>query len=174
MAAWLGIDIGTTHVKAVLVQSAYRKMAIARAATVDVGQSGSAAEAVRAAVARVLEGEPAPDGVAAALDGARAAVHRLLLPATAAKQMTEVLPYELAAQVPFDLDDAVFDWRVLELTRADGQLSIMAAVARVEDVRARIDLVRGATGHEPERIAVGPLSLAALVPAFPALSEPQT
>jgi len=85
-----------------------------------------------------------------------------------------VLPYELASQVPFDLDDSVFDWRILDQTRDDGQLPIVAAVARIEEVRGRIELVKEATGFEPERIAVGALSLGALVPAVPVLAETGT
>jgi general secretion pathway protein L len=174
MPTWLGIDIGSAHVKAALVRSAYRKTALVRVGSADVAQSASLVDAVRVAVARALEGEPSPDAVAAALEGSRAAIHRLLLPATALKQMTEVLPYELAAQVPFDLEDSVYDWRVLEQPRDDGQLPIVAAVARLDDVRARIDVVKEATGFEPERIAVGALALGSLVTAVPSLSEAGT
>jgi general secretion pathway protein L len=113
--------------------------------------------------------------------------------ATAQKQLGDVLAYELEAQVPFDLAEAVFDWRVLELTGGPArgetgdragqaqpaggegaQLPIVAAVARTEDVRARIALVKEAAGLEPERIGVGALALGALVPYVPALSEEDT
>jgi len=174
MPTWLGIDIGSAHVKAILVRSAYRKLAIVRMASADVAQSASLVDAVRTAVARATEGEPGPDAVAAALEGSRAAIHRLLLPATAMKQVAEVLPYELASQVPFDLDDSVFDWRVLDQPRDDGQVPIVAAVGRIDDVRARVELVKEATGHEPERIAVGAMALGSLVPAIPLLGEGAT
>jgi general secretion pathway protein L len=171
MPTWLGIDIGSAHVKAALVRSAYRKVAIVRLVSADVAQSGSVADAVRAVTTKALEGEKGPDAVAAAIEGSRAAIHRLVLPATATKQMTEILPYELASQVPFDLDDSVFDWRVLDVAREEGQVPILAAVARVDDVRARIDLVKEASGLEPERVAVGALTLGSLVPAVPLLAE---
>ncbi len=174
MPTWLGIDIGSTSVKVALVRSAYRKIALVRVASADVAASGGIGEAARLAVSQVLADEPrGPDAVATAIDGSRAAIHRLLLPATAQKQLAEVLAYELGAQVPFDLETAVFDWRLLG--RADdGQLSIVAAVARVEDVRARIDLVKAANAQEPERIGVGALVLGALVPFVPALAEANT
>jgi general secretion pathway protein L len=174
MPTWLGIDIGSAHVKAALVRSAYRKTALVRLGSADVAQSPSLVEAVRVAVTRAIEGEPGPDAVAASLEGSRAAIHRLLLPGTAMKQIDEVLPYELAAQVPFDLDESVFDWRILDQPRDDGQLPIVAAVGRLEEVRARIELVKEATGYEPERIAVGALALGALVPAIPSLGEAGT
>ncbi len=171
MPTWLGIDIGSASVKVALVRSAYRKVTLVRTATADVAASGSVSEAARIAVSHALAGEPrGPDAVATAIDGARAAIHRLLLPGTAQKQLADVLSYELGAQVPFDLETAVYDWRLLGRTE-DGQLSIVAAVARIEDVRARIELVKGANTQEPERVGVGALALGALVPFVPALAE---
>lgn len=171
MPTWLGIDIGSASVKVALVRSAYRKISLVRTATAEVAASGGVAEAARIAVSQALADEPrGPDAVATAIDGARAAIHRLLLPATAQKQLADVLTYELGAQVPFDLETAVFDWRLLGRTE-DDQLSIVAAVARVDDVRARIELVKAANAQEPERVGVGALALGALVPFVPALAE---
>ena len=172
MPTWLGIDIGSTSVKAALIRSAYRKIALARLATTEVAASGGQVEAIRAAVKQVMEGEAhAADAIAVAIEGSRAAIHRLVLPATAQKQLADVLTYELEAQVPFDLEGAVFDWRLLEHGTERGELPIVAAVARIEDVRTRIDLVREATGQEPERVAVGALALAGLVPYVTALGD---
>jgi general secretion pathway protein L len=189
MPTWLGIDIGSTSVKAALVRSQYRKLALVRVVSVDVVPGGTVVEAARQAALRVLEGEPndtsyggrAPksptaDAIATAVDGSRAAIHRLLLPETAQKQLAEVLAYELGAQVPFDLETAVFDYRILDKREGHdvGQLSLVVAVARVDDVRARIDVVREAMAQEPERVAAGALSLGTLVRFIPALSEADT
>ncbi len=164
MPTWLGIDIGSTSVKAAVVRSAYRKVALGGLATAEIAASGGLVAAIRDAVAKALAGEKqGADAVATAVDGNRAAIHRLLLPATAQKQLAEVLGFELEAQVPLDLETAVFDWRPIEHADAAGQISLVAAVARIEDVRARIDLVREAVGQEPERVGVGALTLGALV-----------
>ncbi len=172
MPTWLGIDIGSDSVKAALVRSTYRRASLARLATASVADSGGVVPAIRAATAKVLEGEKqGPDSSATAVDGARVAIHRLTLPATAQKELASVLGFELESQVPFDLESAVFDWQVLEHSHVEGQLSIVAAVARVEDVRARIDLVREAIAQEPERVAVGSLALSALLPLMPALAS---
>jgi general secretion pathway protein L len=189
MPTWLGIDIGSTSVKAALVRSQYRKLALARVVSVDVAPGGTVVEATRLAAQRILEGEPhdtsyggraakspAADAVATALDGSRAAIHRLLLPETAQKQLDDVLAYELGSQVPFDLETAVFDYRLLERRegRDAGQISLVVAVARIDDVRARITAIRDALGQEPERVGVGALSLGTLVRYIPALSETET
>jgi general secretion pathway protein L len=175
MPTWLGIDIGSASVKAAVVRSTYRKVAIAQVATAEVAASGGVVGAVREAVARALEGEKqGPDAVAAAVDGNRAAIHRLVMPAAAQKQLGDVLGYELESQVPFDLDASVFDWRLLERKTSESELSVVAAVARTEDVRARIAVIREAVAQEPERIGVGALTLGALVPYIAALSEAGT
>jgi general secretion pathway protein L len=175
MPTWLGIDIGGASVKTAVIRSNYRKLALVRLASAEVAASGGVLEAVRIAVARAKEGErQGMDANAVAIDGSRAAIHRLVLPATAQKQLADILTYELEAQVPFDLAGAVFDWRLLDRVGEDGQLSIVAAVARIEDVRARIDVVKAVTGQEPERVGVGAFVLGALVPYIPALSEGET
>ena len=172
MPTWLGIDIGSTSVKVALVRSAYRKLSVARVAAADVGSTGGVSAAVREAVTMALEGEPPGlDAVATAIDGSRAAIHRLTLPATAARQLAEVLAYELESQIPFDMEGAVFDWRVLERSPAADGITVVAAVARIDEVRARITLVQEATAHEPERVGVGALVLGALTTHIPVLLE---
>ncbi len=175
MPTWLGIDIGSSSVKVAVVRSAYRKIALVGLASADVLASGGVVPAIRDAVARSLSGEKqAPDAVATALDGSRAAIHRLVLPAAAQKQLGEVLAYELESQVPFDLDAAVFDWRPIEHGALVGQIALVAAVARLDDVRARIDVVREAVGQDPERVGVGALTLGALAPYIAGLDEAAT
>ncbi|HXX67786.1 MAG TPA: pilus assembly protein PilM [Polyangiaceae bacterium] len=177
MPTWLGIDVGSASVKAAVVRSAYRKLSIVRVASADVGPSGGVSAAVRSAVARALEGErQAVDAVAAAIDGNRAAIHRLRVPATAQRQLGDVLAYELEAQIPFDLEGAVFDWRLIEAPASgatDGahdQLSVIAAVARIDDVRSRINLIKDAIAQEPERVGVGAPTLGALGPFIAGLT----
>jgi general secretion pathway protein L len=175
MPTWLGIDIGSASVKAAVVRSTYRKVALARLASAEVVGSGGEATAIRAAVTQALEGEAqGVDAMAVAIEGSRAAIHRLTLPATAQKQLADVLAFELEGQVPFDLAGAVFDWRLLERADDKEDLTVVAAVARVEDVRARIELVREAIALEPERVGVGAFALAALAPYVAALGEGET
>lgn len=173
MPTWLGIDVGTTAVKVAVVKSTYRRIAVTALAAADVAPSGSVTEAIRAAVSAALGGKlTGSDGVATALDGSRVALRTLTLPSSAQKQLAEVLTYELEAQVPFEMTDSVFDYRVLQPRGDDPQgIHLLAAVARLEDVRARIDLVREAIGQEPERVPLGAFPLANLVPHLAALAD---
>jgi len=171
MPTWVGIDVGTSAVKVAVVRSTYRKTALSALVAAEVGEGGLA-ETVRACVSAALGGKTgANDGVATAIEGSRVALRTLTLPASAQKQLGDVLAFELEAQVPIELAEAVFDYRVLQPRgeRGDG-VDVLAAVARIDDVRARIELVKSAIAQEPERVAVGAFPLANLVAHVPALA----
>ena len=172
MPTFLGIDIGESRVMVAVIETAYRRMALVGLGSAEVLE-GDVTGAMQGAVANAL-GKPATgDGIAVAIDGSLAAVRTVTIPASAQRQLAEVLPFELEAQIPFDISDSVLDYRVLKsASGADPtQLSVLAVVARTSDVRARIEQVKVALAGEPERVSVGAFPLAGLVPYVGALSE---
>ncbi len=177
MPKYVGIDIGTASVKVVVVKSSYRKQEVEGLASAEI--TGDVLVAIREATQKALGGAGAGDAVAAALPGTRAAVRIVSIPASAERQLADVLPFELEAQTPFDLDESVVDYRILGggargagvMHAEEGALAVMAVVAKIEDVRARIDLVRDAVSVEPERVGVGGFPLANLAPLATSLSE---
>ncbi len=176
MPTWLGVDIGRSSVKVAVVRSAYRKITLEGLFAIEVDEGSDPSAAVRTAVSAALGGLAAGDGLAVAIDGSRVAVCTLKLPLSVQKQLGDVLPFELEAQVPLEISESVFDYRVLasDAPAGDaeqGHLSVLVAVARTADVRSRIDFVQGATGTEPERVEVGGFPIANLVPHVPALGE---
>jgi len=143
----------------------------------NAGEREGVAQAIRAAVAMALGKPGTGDGVAVAIDGSKALTRIVQIPASAQKQLADVLPFELEAQIPFELEGSVFDFRVLSGLRnvpgADASmLPVLTSVARIAVVQERIDLVKHALGAEPERVGVGLLPLANWIPFSPALSEP--
>ena len=177
MSISVGIDIGAHMVKVAVLRVAYRKTTLEALGCASVAEAGGVVEAIRAASAEALAGKPA-DGIAVAIEGVRSVVHTLSLPAGAQKQLDDVLPFELEAALPVEMAESVFDYRVrtgrpagFDTAEAASQISILAMVARTEDVRARIELVKGALGQEPERVGAGALTLANLIPTTPALAE---
>jgi general secretion pathway protein L len=172
MATHVGIDIGTKSVKAAMVHASFKKLRLDALAQVNLSESVDVSEALRQVLALVTAGKPtAQDGVALAIDGDKAAVRTLTIPASAQKQISEVLRFELEAAVPFDIDGAVWDYRVLSHVKgeSDKEIQVLCTIAKAEDARARIDLFRAATSIEPERIGVGAFPLANLA----ALPSPQ-
>ena len=167
MASYLGIDIGTSAVRAVLLRTSYRKVTLAGIGACDLAGI-ELAEAVKVAVGDMSK---RCDGVAVAMPGDRVFTRRISLPATAMKQLAEVVPFEIEAQIPFDLSEAVFDYRTLPRDRGSDQIEIFAAIARQEEVQARIELLKAAGVPEPELVAPGAFALASLVPAIPELAS---
>lgn len=174
MSTWLGIDIGTTAVKIAAIRTGYRKAELVGLASVEVSQVGGVTEAIIAA-AKTVMGERGGfgDGIAIGLEGQRATVKTIGLPGSAAKQVGEVLPFELESALPFDVEEAVFDYRVLAgLREKKGEeLAVLVGVAKTADVVSRIDLVKGALSHEPERVGVGAFPIANMLPYSPILGD---
>ena len=169
MANLLGIDITDDSVRVALLRTGYRRLSVEALEECSTAEYPTTAEAVRA-VAGPLWARG--DLVAATLPGDTMFVRRVELPPTATKQLAEVLPFELEAQLPFDLDEAIFDSRLLPRLDARSPLRVLAAVARADQIRERIDLIQAAVSQEPEIIDVSSFALANLAGIAPELSAP--
>src|SRR6186713_3132188 len=156
MARYIGIDIGSSHVRALLLTTGYKRVGIEAINEVAIDSVESLQAAVTACVSAML---PHTDGVAVAIDGDGAFVHRLKLPLTARKQIDAVLPFELESQMPIDMSELVYDYRVLRGEPNATSIEVIAALARTEQVKQRIELVKRAIGREPERVSCGSLVL---------------
>ena len=113
----------------------------------------SETEAIRKAVGRVLsEAERAPDRIVAALDGEAASLRLLDLPLGVEKKIAEVLPGELEAVLPFDIDEAVVDFQIVG--RDETTIQLMAVAAPRDNVAARLRQLQE-VGADPRELAVG-------------------
>jgi general secretion pathway protein L len=168
MARLIGIDVRKNHVRAVLLRTA-RKPTVERMLEADVALLGTLEDTIRACVAPLLDVHV--DGMSVAVDGDQAFIRRLELPSSAKKQLGNVLPFEIEAQVPVELDELVFDYRLFDSTDP-ATLPILTAAARIDVVRERIRLVGDTVGREPDRVGCGALPLANLVSVAPALDVP--
>jgi general secretion pathway protein L len=172
MARLLGIDISNRHVRVAVLRTSYRSVAIEALleASYAPGESPMAA-------LQELAGKQKVDAVGVALAGDRCFYRRLELPATAAKEVDSVLAYELESSIPFEMEGAVYDHRPLRTVgdRAAGepeQIVVFAAIARIEDVQDRIDLVKEALSREPDTVEPGSITLANLAAVVPELAQP--
>ncbi|MGE3673974.1 MAG: type IV pilus biogenesis protein PilM [Polyangiaceae bacterium] len=163
MARIVGIDIRDTHVRAVLLRTRYRAVELEQMTEVDVAQVVNPAEALRQALMPLLH---AGEHFAVAIDGQKAFVHRIRVPGTALKQLSDVLPFELEAELPLDIEEVVYDFRPPPPTR-EPTAEVLTVAARETDVLAVIAQVKTATGREPERVSAGALPLSNLVELVP-------
>lgn len=169
MGRFLGIDIGASFVNVALLEVGYRKLDLVETREVAVAQAASVEDAVRTAVGGLSANA---DGLCVAINGDRTFTHRLTLPPTALRQVDEILKYELDGEVPVDVEELVFNYRVLRRKTNKDPLVVLVGAARTEHVRERIALTQAALSREPDRVAHGALSLANLASVMPELRVP--
>jgi general secretion pathway protein L len=165
----VGIDIRAGHVRSVLLQTSLRRVIVERALEVDMASAGTLEQAL---IATALPLTQHADAVAVAVEGVGSFIHRITLPSTAVKQLADVLPFELEAHVPVDIDELVYDYRPLKRAGPNAPQVVLTAAARMDHVRDRIALVRSVLGREPDRVGCGPLPLANLASLSPELAVP--
>jgi general secretion pathway protein L len=169
MARWVGIDITEVAVRVAVVRTAYRRFAVDAMREEPLTAHETPSAALRAAMAGLRA-----EAAATSIDGRRAFLRLLSLPAAAQKELANVLSFEVEATLPFELDDAVMDHRLLTIlpgADAPGMLPILAGVAYTDEVRDRIGLVLRGAGQEPQRVGLGSVPIANLVQIAPELGR---
>lgn len=166
MANYIGIDIGGERVRAVLLRSSYRKLAVEGFGECELASVESLPEAIRLATSELVK---QGDSVAIGLEGEKLFVRSLNLPPTALKQLAEVLPFELEANLPVELDEIIYDHALLRRPDSDGPLDVLAVAARTDDIRERIELVTETLAVEAQMVGAGAFALGALVAISPDL-----
>ncbi len=168
MSLVLGLEITARVVRGAFLRTALRSSEIEQYAEASLPYSAepeSQSELLRAAVAQVLsEGARAPDRIIAALGGEAASLRLIDLPAGVEKKAAEILPGELEAVLPFDVDDAVVDYQVID--RDETHIQLMAVAVPRKNVADRLALLQDA-GIDPRELAVGATAfdgLGALLP----------
>lgn len=169
MAGFVGIDIGKTHVRAASITVGYKRLSLDRLEEVALDSVPSLERAIQVVCAPLMA---TTDGVAVAIDGDQCFIQRINVPATALKRLEEVLPFEIEAQVPIDIDELVYDHRTLRREKSSDPVVVMTAAARIDAVRARIELVKSALARQPDRVACGPLALSNLASVVSSLRGP--
>jgi general secretion pathway protein L len=160
MARLVGVDISQTHVRAVAIATSYRRVIVERMVEIELSQVSDLGEAIRHVVRPlVLHGE----SVAIALDGSSSYVQHIELPGTAAQKLDQVVPFELEARVPTEIDELVHDYVVVRRKSKDQGVRVLVAAAPVDRVRSVIGTVKDSSGREVERVGCGPLPFANLV-----------
>lgn len=116
----IGLDRGTCAVKAVILERSFRGYEVKGVRSLPVPQDGSgppSEEAIQAVVeALVQEFNPDQVGYVVAASGADVSAQMISLPFTDQRRIEQTLPFELENYVPFDLDDMVLDYEVIDTT----------------------------------------------------------
>ncbi|WP_373045546.1 pilus assembly protein PilM [Vulgatibacter sp.] len=182
----LGLDIGAHSVKAVLLEGTLRGWELKGHAIAPLGPVEAAPEPAAPAVAEEgAEGAAAANGeqqeaaidlrlsraiatvaeqlgglradlTAVALPGTSAATPLVTLPFTDAKKVEATLGFEVESLLPFDIDDAFYDYQVL--SQQDGKSDLLVGVVRREEFSQLVEQLHTA-GVDPRVITLPGLGL---------------
>ena len=151
----IGLDLGSSEVRAAVVQISLRSREIIQLERepVQLDETGaSSPEAVLEAAGRLMKRiNPMGAGLHCAITGELASIRKIILPAGAAKRLDQVLKFELDEVLPFDIEDAVFDY--VETAHTADDLVVLTASVLHEKVE---DLIVGLESHNiaPREIGV--------------------
>lgn len=170
---FIGIDLGSHAVKAIAVKQGFRGGEIVKFDFESVVQDENGvaldAEIVKAA-GRLVSRFELPDAtVYCAMPGESVSVHHIVLPLSAVKKAAEVLRFELDELLPYDVEDAVFDF--VEISRTQQEITYLVAAVpgkRVSAMLANLNEVN----IDPAEISVAPLCYAAYLEEIDAVSGP--
>lgn len=172
MARILGIDIDGDSLRAAVVRTALRRVELERVLQVPLtqraGSPGRLVELTEAARGLLAALGTPPDTIIAAMPGDIASLRTVELPASAAKRVAEILPFELETLLPFEPTDAVIDHQPIDLR--EGHVRVLAAAVPRERVRTALAELAN-IGLDPRELAVGAAALDALPVLMPDLAR---
>ena len=169
MARLVGIDVRATHVRVALLQTQYRGVKLVGYRQAPLNAPQDLEETLRlVGLPLVQQGEH----LATCVSGDQLFIRDIELPAAASKQLSDVVPFEIEAQVPLDFDELCYDYRVLGPKAGREGMRVLSVATRISIVRQQIDVVQRALGMEPERVGAGPLPLGNLAQIVPELKGP--
>jgi general secretion pathway protein L len=159
----LGLDVGASRVKGVLIESSYRGFAVLDSAAEPVAPPAAGAEASlgerqAAALRRLLSARAWQFETALASLPGIAATHVITLPFSDVRRVDQTIGFEVEAQIPFDLAEVAWDWQPLAV--GPDRSDLLVAVVRREELSGLLAALAGA-GVDPR----------AVVPAGPAYAS---
>jgi general secretion pathway protein L len=150
----LGLDVGASRVKGVLLESSYRGFSLVDAAAEPVAPPAEGAEQpLRERQAAAVQRLVAARGwhfetVMASLPGV-SATHVVSLPFTDPRRIEQTIGFEVEAQIPFDLAEVAWDWQ--PLTAPEGRADLLVGVVRKEELAGLLAGLAGA-GIDPRAV----------------------
>src|SRR4051812_42415285 len=126
----LGIDLGSTSVKAVEVESSFGRYEIREYYEQKVEQNPDGTGA-QLALARLVHGLPKqPDRFAAALKTGQTTFRNLKLPTRDRKAIQSAIGFELDDELPFAIEDAVYDYVNLSQDKTGSNVHVAVALRK--------------------------------------------
>ena len=136
----IGLDLGSSEVRAVVVRVSLRQREIVqldREKVVLDETGGSDPEEVLAAAGRLIKRiETEGASIHCAVTGELASIRQIIMPASAVRRLDQVLKFELDEVLPFDIEDAIFDY--IETNRTGTELVLQTATVLHDQVEKMV------------------------------------
>ena len=156
----LGLDLGSYSLKAVELQQGMRSLSAVHVRSVPRAEEQPLPEVLR----RFVEVHRlATDHVVTALRGDRLSVRRLEFPFGERRRLAQAVPFEVEDTLPFELDQVLLDWQMVESERHRSR--VVAAIAPRTRVSELIEALHAA-GCDARTVEAEGLVLANLCSAF--------
>ena len=123
----LGIDLGSGNVKAVEIDSAFRRYEIHEYHEERVGADEDPAAAAGRLVARLPK---KPDRTVVILRTGRATFRTLKLPLKDRKSILPAIEYELEDELPYELSESVYDYSILSTGSQGSQVHVASTLRK--------------------------------------------
>ncbi len=166
----LGLDIGTTFIKAAEIQLRGDEFRVVSRPAVIPTPEGAVrggvvvdAPAVADALSeiRVRYGAKVRKTIASVGGDSSVAVRITEVPRMSGKELDEAIQWELDEQTPFPVDEVIYDYAPIERPDADPEateMEVLLAVAQEDLVQAHVEALRGAK-LQPFAIDIEPLAI---------------
>ncbi len=166
----LGLDIGTTFIKAAEIQLRGDEFRVVSRPAVIPTPEGAVrggvvvdAPAVADALSeiRVRYGAKVRKAIASVGGDSSVAVRITEVPRMSGKELDEAIQWELDEQTPFPVDEVIYDYAPIERPDADPEateMEVLLAVAQEDLVQAHVEALRGAK-LQPFAIDIEPLAI---------------
>jgi general secretion pathway protein L len=156
----LGLDLGASAVKAVLVESTFRGWTVVDAARAPLPEGVPGPGRHAAAVRALVEARGWTHDTAVVAFPGIGSTSVVTLPFTDPRRIEQTVGFEVEGQIPFDLADVAWDWQ--PMTVREGKTELLVAVVKKDDLAALL----AALGE----VSVDPRAVIPPGPAYAALA----
>jgi type IV pilus assembly protein PilM len=159
----LGIDFGTKSIKLVLLRRRGKavdaiRTKVIRRPVADVGQKGQIEESVPLIKNAVRGIREQINTVVASVQGPAVVVRRVNVPPMPKSEIKSAIPWVIEKFLPYPIENAIFDYRILGEDESTGEMQLLVAVAEKEWVQRVVSQLKK-IGLPPSSITIGPIAL---------------
>jgi type IV pilus assembly protein PilM len=167
----IGLDIGSYSIKAVHLRRTFRGFELVGFREQVISREGETApsEAVAQGIAQLYgEGHLSGDVVISSIPGHQVSARIVKLPFSDRKKLEQVIPFEVEGYTPFNIEDMVVSYHIVNVE--EGEAQILALLAKKDVVRDHLEIL-GRVDISPKIVDLDVLALYTISSIMPQTGE---